>query len=34
MFAWNYGDMPRLDRQVAMYRHNINSDVKLVKQQQ
>ena len=34
VFAWNYEDMPGLDPRVAMYRLNINSDVKPVKQQQ
>ena len=34
VFAWNYEDMPGLDPHVAMYRLNINSDVRPVKQQQ
>jgi len=34
IFAWKYDDMPGLDPRVAMHCLNINSDVKLVKQQQ
>ena len=34
VFAWNYEDMPGLDPRVTMHRLNINTDVKLVKQQQ
>jgi len=34
VFAWNYKNMLWLDPQVTMHRLNINSDVKLVKQQQ
>ena len=34
VFASNYGDLPRLDRQNAMHHLNINLDAKPVKQQQ